>query len=108
MTSWEELLNRKWPKNACDRSGECCRGAAQFAPWKNLLPQASQGDETARNFLNQYIPYNSFEAAQDSAPHGVSASLEVAQQKGYPQEELIFYHCRYLRKSDCQISLASG
>lgn len=104
MKSWEELLDRKWPKNACDRSGECCRGAAQLAPWKNLLSLAAQGDGTARDFLNQYVPYPNLEEARKHAPHGVSASLDIAVQKGYLKEELVFYHCRYLHgKSNCQI-----
>lgn len=104
MTGWEELLGRKWPSNACDRSGECCRGAAQYAPWKNLLAMAGQGDDTARNFLNQYVPYLSIKDATQNAPHGVETSLQVAKDKGYAAEDLVFYHCRYLQgKSDCQI-----
>lgn len=104
MAGWEELLGTKWPKNACDRSGECCRGAAQVAPWENLLSMAAKGDATARDFLNQYIPYPDRETAQQNAPHGVEASLQVAHAKGYNPEEIIFYHCRFLTgKSDCQI-----
>jgi len=104
LKPWEELLGRKWPANACDRSGECCRGAAQHAPWDNLIPLAAQGDETARNFLSQYAPYPSHEVARQNAPDGVQASMEIAALKGYAEADLVFYHCRYLTgKSECQI-----
>ena len=104
MTGWEELLGRKWPKNACDRSGDCCRGAAQIAPWDNLLALAAQGDPSARDFLNQYVPYPHRAAAQQAAPFAVEASLQVGREKGYNLEELVFYQCRFLKgQSDCQI-----
>jgi len=104
LTHWETLLERQWPQNACDRSGECCRGAAQYLPWKNLLPLAAQGDITARAFLNQYIPYPDSKTAMTHAPHGVEASLSVARAKGYAEDDLVYYHCRFLKgKSECQI-----
>lgn len=104
MAGWEELLGTKWPKNACDRSGECCRGAAQLAPWNNTLTMAARGDATARDFLNQYIPYPNRETAQQNAPYAVEASLKVAETKGYIADEIIFYHCRFLKgQSECQI-----
>jgi Fe-S-cluster containining protein len=104
LAGWEELLGVQWPENACDQSGECCRGAAQLAPWKNLLPLAATGDATARDFLNQYVAYPSRETAQESAPYAVEASLQVAHAKGYRSAEIIFYHCRYLKgKNECQI-----
>ncbi len=104
MPDWEALLGRQWPKNACDRSGECCRGAAQIAPWRNLLSLAAQGDSTARDFLNQYVPYLSFAMAQQAAPDAVEASLQVGREKGYHLEDMVFYHCRFLKgQSECQI-----
>jgi Fe-S-cluster containining protein len=104
LTHWETFLERQWPRNACDRSGECCRGAAQYLPWKNLLPQAAQGELTARAFLNQYIPYPNFETAATHAPYGVEASLSVARAKGYVEDDLIYYHCRFLKgKNECRI-----
>lgn len=104
MTNWETLLGISWPKNACDRSGECCRGAAQASPWNTILVDAAQGNQTARDFLSQYIPYPNLEAAKASAPHGVEASLAIATQRGNTPDELVFYHCRYLKgQSECQI-----
>ncbi len=104
MMDWETLLEMRWPKNACDQSGECCRGAAQSTPWKNLLVQAAQGDPTARAFLNQYQPYPSLEAAIAEAPDAVSASQAIADQRGEQEESLIFYRCIYLQgKNKCQI-----
>jgi Fe-S-cluster containining protein len=104
MTGWEELLGRKWPKNACDRSGECCRGAAQYAPWRNILPLAASGDATARDFLNQYMPYPNIEIARQNAPDGVAASLKIARANGQAEDEIIFYRCRFLTgQNQCQI-----
>jgi Fe-S-cluster containining protein len=104
LQEWETLLGIQWPKDACDRSGECCRSAAQSSPWANLLRHASQNNTTARNFLNQFIPYPSLEIAKQHAPHGVEASLEIAHLQGTPHTELVFYHCRFLKgKSECQI-----
>jgi Fe-S-cluster containining protein len=104
MTTWETLLGISWPKNACDRSGECCRGATQVAPWQTLVVNAAQGNQTARDFLNQFIPYPHLEAAKASAPHAVEASFAIAEQRGNPSDEIVFYHCRYLKgQSECQI-----
>lgn len=101
---WEQLLGVQWPSNACDRSGECCRGAAQASPWKNLLTNAADGDLTARSFLNQFIPYATLEEAKQNAPHAVQASTEIAIARNINPQDLIFYHCRYLQgKSDCQV-----
>ena len=102
--SWEQLLGVSWPKNACDRSGECCRGAAQVTPWQNLMKNAASGDETARAFLNQYMPYESRSKARQFAPDAVKASLALAEARGDDPDEVVFYHCRYLKgQSDCQI-----
>jgi Fe-S-cluster containining protein len=104
LQEWEKLLGISWPKNACDRSGECCRGAAQTSPWKNLLKDAAQGHTTARSFLNQFIPYPNLEAAKAAAPDAVAASLAIIRQKGQAEEEVVFYHCRFLKdKSECQV-----
>jgi Fe-S-cluster containining protein len=104
MTEWERLLDVQWPKDACDRSGECCRGAAQVAPWFGALRQAALGDTTVRAFLNQFVPYASLEEARQHAPDAVAASLEIGQSRGDPPEALVFYHCRFLKgRSDCQI-----
>ncbi len=102
--TWQEILGIQWPQNQCDQSGECCRGAAQIAPWKNLLVQAAQGSLTARNFLNQYQPYASRELAQQNAPDAVQASLEIVAQRGEKPDDVIFYRCIYLKdRSECQI-----
>ncbi|HEY9686399.1 MAG TPA: YkgJ family cysteine cluster protein [Coleofasciculaceae cyanobacterium] len=104
MTEWERLLDIQWPKDACDRSGECCRGAAQVAPWSGALRQASLGDTTARAFLNQFVPYSSLEEARQHAPDAVAASLDIARSRGDRAEDLVFYRCRFLKdRSDCQI-----
>jgi Fe-S-cluster containining protein len=104
MSTWESLLGIAWPQNACDRSGECCRGAAQTSPWNNILAHAAQGDDTARDFLSQYMPYASLTEAQAAAPHAVEASLAIAEQRGDSLESVIFYRCRYLKgQSECQI-----
>lgn len=104
MQEWEKLLGIEWPKNACDQSGECCRGAAQMAPWANLIPQAASGSQTARNFLSQFIPYPSQLDALQHAPSAVEASLEVVRLRGEKEEDIVFYHCRYLQgKSTCLV-----
>ncbi len=103
-TEWEKLLNIDWPQNACDRSGECCRGAAQVRPWERLLKNAAQGDSNARAFLNQYMPYLNLEEAHRHAPDGVAASLEIVRERGDAEADVVFYHCRFLQgKSDCAI-----
>lgn len=104
MKEWENLLAIPWPKNACDRSGECCRGAAQVAPWRNLLQNAANGDVTARDFLNQFVPYPDLNSARTQAPDGVAASLEIARARGDCEEVVVFYRCRFLKgQSECQI-----
>lgn len=104
MSTWQELLEVRWPQNACDRSGECCRGAAQAQPWTRLLPAASAGDLTARAFLNQFMPYPSLDAAQQHAPHAFAASMALARERGDADQDIVFYHCRFLAgQSDCQI-----
>ena len=104
MQEWEKLLGMKWPQSACDRSGECCRGAAQLSPWDKLLQQAAEGSQTARNFLSQYIPYPNRAEALLNAPDAVEASLEIARMRGDKEEDIIFYHCIYLKgQSACQI-----
>jgi Fe-S-cluster containining protein len=104
MMKWEELLGVKWPKNQCDQSGECCRGAAQIKPWERLIQQAAQGNPTSRTFLNQYTPYTNYKAALEAAPAAVDASLEIALSRGENPEDLVFYHCIYLEgRNQCQI-----
>ncbi len=104
MQEWERLLGIRWPENACDRSGECCRGAAQIAPWGRLLRHAADGDLTARAFLNQFVPYPDLEAANREAPHALAASQSIAESRGEDVEALVLYRCRYLRgQNACQI-----
>lgn len=107
--NWQTLLGIGWPDPAtaeslCDQSGECCRGAAQTAPWRNLLVQAVRGDNTARTFLSQFVPYASLEEARRHAPDAVSASLEIAAERGDDSGTVVFYRCRYLEgKNTCTI-----
>jgi len=107
--SWQELLGIHWPRSdrpesLCDQSGECCRGAAQWAPWQNILAQAAQGDQTSRDFLSQYVPYANRTDAEQGAPAGVAASLKVATERGNDPNNVIFYRCRYLKdRNQCQI-----
>ncbi len=104
MISWETLLEVSWPKNACDQSGECCRGAAQVAPWARILRQAAEGETMARNFLSLFVPYTSQEEARAQAPDAVFASLQLAEERGDALEEVVFYRCRYLKgKNQCQV-----
>lgn len=104
MANWEEALGLKWPSNQCDQSGECCRGAAQYEPWANLLRQAAKGDLTARNFLSQYQPYANQTDAIASAPDAVEASLRIASERGQKPESVIFYRCIFLKGTNqCQI-----
>ncbi|WP_373532938.1 YkgJ family cysteine cluster protein [Vampirovibrio sp.] len=104
MMEWEKLLGVQWPKNQCDQSGECCRGAAQIKPWQNLMAQAANGNPISRAFLNQYQPYPNQEAALNTAPDAVQASTEIALSRGENPENLVFYHCIYLKnRNQCQI-----
>lgn len=104
MKDWEALLEIQWPANACDQSGECCRGAAQSSPWQHIMAQAAHGDLTARAFLSQYQPYPSLQEAIAHAPAAVAASQEIAELRGDQAENLVFYRCIYLRgKNECQI-----
>lgn len=109
MTDWQTLLGVDWPasdspQSLCDQSGECCRGAAQVLPWQNLLRQAAKGDETARDFMAQFVPYVSQEEARLGAPDAVAASLKIAAERGDTLSDVIFYHCRFLKnKNQCQI-----
>ena len=97
MSDWQTLLGVTWPDTLCDQSGECCRGAAQLAPWRTLLVQAAAGDETSRDFLNQFVPYPNRVAAELGAPHAVAASLQLAAERGDVLEDVMFYRCRYLQ-----------
>lgn len=104
METWEKLLDIRWPEAACDQSGECCRGAAQYQPWQTLIRQAAQGDSTARNFLSQYQPYPTRLLAETEAPHAVEASLAVIHDRKQNPDDVIFYRCIYLKnKNECQI-----
>ena len=109
MKKWEELLGIRWPspeggESLCDQSGECCRAAAQLAPWRTTLKNAGLGDPTAQNFLNQFIPYASQGAAHEAAPDGVEANLSLAAERGDDLQDVVFYHCRFLKgKNICQI-----
>lgn len=102
--TWEKLLDISWPEGACDQSGECCRGASQHKPWKNVLQQAASGNRAARNFLNQFTPYSSKQEAEASAPEAVRSTLKNAQELGYQAQNLVFYRCNYLKGvSHCSI-----
>lgn len=109
MKKWEELLGIAWPSpegqsSLCDQSGECCRAAAQRAPWQTTLKNAGLGDPTAQNFLNQFIPYLSIEEARAVAPSGVAANLALAEERGDDLNDIVFYRCRFLKgKNTCQI-----
>lgn len=104
MQEWERLLGIRWPENACDRSGECCRGAAQIAPWDRLLRHAAEGDGTARAFLNQFVPSPDLEAARKNAPHALEASRRIAQSRGDDPGDLVLYRCRFLQgQNTCPI-----
>ncbi len=107
----KEAIDITWPDPAgrlslCDQSGECCRGAAQYAPWQegSTLDQARLGDVTARAFLNQFVPYSSLDEAKLSAPAALEAALLVVADRNQNKDELVLYRCRYLKgKSTCQI-----
>jgi uncharacterized protein (TIGR00106 family) len=104
MGDWQGLLGIDWPEDACDRSGECCRGAAQVAPWANVLVRAARGDLTARAFISQFVPYTERAQAERKAPHGVAASLQVVRERGQNTDETIFYRCRFLKgTNECQV-----
>ncbi len=107
----KEAIDITWPDpsspaSLCDQSGECCRGAAQYAPWNegSTLDQARLGDSTARAFLNQFVPYSSLEDAQQHAPAALESALLVVADRNQNKDDLVLYRCRYLQgKNVCQI-----
>ena len=101
---WEALTGIPVPK--CDQQGCCCRGASPSVPAHMLLKQAAEGDDFARNFLSQFVPYATHEEADASVPGIVERTLKAAlkSEDFKSPEEVVFYRCRYLKGTNqCQI-----
>lgn len=91
------------PKPECCSNGDCCKGASPSKPYHQLLARAAQGDDFARGFFSIMIPYASHDEARKVVPGLVERTLAAAKKSedfANPEEDLVFYHCRYLQEDN--------
>jgi Fe-S-cluster containining protein len=101
---WAELTGIPMPK--CNQQGCCCRGASPSVPYHVLLERASNGDDFARNFFNQFVPYNTQDEVRAIMPGLVDRTLRAAEQEDCfnGPEDVVFYKCRYIGDDNkCQV-----
>lgn len=101
---WAELTGIPMPK--CNQQGCCCRGASPSVPYHVLLERAAQGDEFARNFFNQFVPYANHDEARKVGAGLVERTLKAAAQEPdfRGPEDVVFYKCRFIGDDNkCQI-----
>jgi Fe-S-cluster containining protein len=103
-TEWETLTGIPVPQ--CKMQGCCCRAASPSTPAKKLLEHAAQGDDFARNFLSQFVPYLTPGEAEAAVP-GMTERMYRAAAKSEDfasLDDVVFYKCRYLGDDNrCQI-----
>jgi Fe-S-cluster containining protein len=95
----ESLMNMS--QNLCKQRGICCRVAVfkGLHNWETLLEMTQQDDmdgEMARDFASVFLPFSNHEEVRAIAPDFVDSALERAYAKGMRDEEVGFYHCRYV------------
>jgi Fe-S-cluster containining protein len=97
MNKWAELLGI--PHHECKGTGHCCRFSSPSTPGIILIEKAGNGDEFARDYLSVFVPYQSIEEVIKLNPELVEKNLKVLEMhkcKEVTQDNLVFYHCRYL------------
>ncbi len=88
------------PMPTCCSHGDCCKGASPSKPFYQLLAMAAEGNDFARNFFSIMVPYPDHAAAEAVVPGLVARTLNAARKQPQafpdPENDLVFYHCRYL------------
>jgi Fe-S-cluster containining protein len=107
---WEGVLGIPKP-SCCNLKAACCAVSTPSVPAKDLLAMAAAGDETARDFLNVFIPHANHAAAKafyPEDPSHIDRVLEMVLARNtsvaLTPEEVVFFHCRYLdEERRCQV-----
>jgi len=96
--AFERELGIPLPK--CCSTGACCKGASPSTPYHQLMKRAAEGDEFAQGFFSIMIPYATHAEAEAVVPGLVERTIKAALKQPdvfqNPEEDLVFYQCRYL------------
>lgn len=83
----------------CHKCGRCCKSATTYHSHTKLQAMANQGHQEAIDFLEIFEPYETLDAARAVVPEQVDQVLkEVRNRTDMSEDELTFYHCRYVTK----------
>lgn len=90
------------PQELCKMCGMCCRCVSIPIPYDELKQMQENGDEAAMDFLELFVPYDSFEAIPNvdkGTAENIINSLKFGTLPG--DEEILpnitFYRCRYIK-----------
>lgn len=83
----KSFLERR-PQRLCKMCGKCCRLATTADSYQDLLSKADSGDESAKEFLDTFEPYETLEDALKADEITV---------KNIPDwENRTFYYCKHI------------
>ena len=100
MTSYEEIYLDKRPQSLCKMCGKCCRFVTIPQSYEEVQKLASEGHEGAIDFLKLFVPYESIEEARNIDAAAVDNVINLHKQDGKFNENLKFYHCRFIREDN--------
>lgn len=89
-----EIIENK--KNSpCSCCGACCKLACSEFSFEELKTKSENGDVTAKEFIETFIPYESESEAQKNYPEYFELLKSRAQ-----DEKIYFYHCLKVTKDN--------
>lgn len=97
MNNYEKNYLNLHPQNLCLMCGKCCRVTALKLTPKELFNLAEKGDIFAKEFLKNFIPYDSYKEAREIASETIDAIFLKNKNGKSLDENITLYHCKYLR-----------
>lgn len=88
------------PQRLCLMCGRCCKVATTPFTHNELLAQAQDGDESTKDFLSLFEPYESIDKAREVCPEIVDNILKTKKDFGHNPDETTFYRCKYIQDNN--------
>ena len=97
MNNYEKNYFNLHPQNSCLTCGKCCHITALKLTPEELFNLAEKGDLFAKEFLENFRPYDTSKAAPEMTSEWIDDILLKNKNGKSLDENITLYHCKYLR-----------